>query len=214
MVDAVNRFSDILNGLAEQPAPKVTVADVLEAFGDRAFGALLAVFAAPLALPMPPGVSAILGAPLIFIAFQLMIGRPTLWLPSALMNRSMRRAEFQTMAVRLEPHLKRLERHLRPRWRFLYGRVADRFIGAVCLVLAVIVFLPVPFGNMLRCFAMAAFGFGLLERDGVAGLVGAVGAALSVIILALVWNALILAAVTFITAVGDSFERVAALFPG
>ena len=214
MVDAVNRFSDILNGLAEQPAPKVTVADVLEAFGDRAFGALLAVFAAPLALPMPPGVSAILGAPLIFIAFQLMIGRPTLWLPSALMNRSMRRAEFQTMAVRLEPHLKRLERHLRPRWRFLYGRVADRFIGAVCLVLAVIVFLPIPVGNMLPSFAIAALGFGLLERDGVAGLVGAVGAALSVIILALVWNALILAAVTFITAVGDSFERVAALFPG
>lgn len=214
MVDAVHRFSDILSGLAEQSNAKVTVADVLDAFGNRAFGALLAVFAAPLALPMPPGVSAILGAPLIFIAFQLMVGRPTLWLPSALMKRSMRRAEFQTMAVRLEPHLRRLERHLRPRWQFLYGRVADRFIGAVCVMLAVIVFLPIPFGNMLPSFAIAAFGFGLLERDGVAGLVGAVAAALSVIILALIWNALILAAITFVTAVGDSFERVMALFPG
>ena len=63
MVDDVHRFSDILAGLADRPNPKVTVADVLEAFGDRAFGAVLAVFAAPLALPMPPGVSAILGAP-------------------------------------------------------------------------------------------------------------------------------------------------------
>jgi hypothetical protein len=211
VVDDVHRFSDILAGLAARPHPKVTVADVLDAFGDRAFGALLAVFAAPLALPMPPGVSAILGAPLIFIAFQLMIGRPTLWLPNALMKRSMQRAEFQTMAVRLAPHLQRLERHLRPRWGFLYGRVADRLIGAVCLMLAVIVFLPIPFGNMLPSFAIAAFGFGLLERDGVPGLVGAVAAALSVIILALIWNALILAAATFVGALGDSFESLLSL---
>ena len=163
MADDVHRFSDIIEALAERPGSKVTVADVLDAFGDRAFGALLAVFAAPLALPMPPGVSAILGAPLIFIAFQQMIGRPTLWLPKALMKRSMRRAEFQTMTVRLRPHLKRLERHLRPRLQFLYGPIADRFIGAVCVLLAVIVFLPIPFGNMLPSFAIAAFGFGLLS---------------------------------------------------
>jgi len=46
----------------------------------------------------------------------------------------------------------------------------------------------------------------------VAGLVGAVAAALSVIILALIWNALILATITFVTALGDSFESVIRLF--
>ncbi|MFZ5728876.1 exopolysaccharide biosynthesis protein [Phenylobacterium sp.] len=205
MADDVHRFSDIIEALAERPGSKVTVADVLDAFGDRAFGALLAVFAAPLALPMPPGVSAILGAPLIFIAFQQMIGRPTLWLPKALMKRSMRRAEFQTMTVRLRPHLKRLERHLRPRLQFLYGPIADRFIGAVCVLLAVIVFLPIPFGNMLPSFAIAAFGFGLLERDGLAGLVGGVAAAISVIILILIWNALLAAAIAFVATLVGMF---------
>ena len=205
MADDVHRFSDIIEALAERPGSKVTVADVLDAFGDRAFGALLAVFAAPLALPMPPGVSAILGAPLIFIAFQQMIGRPTLWLPKALMKRSMRRAEFQTMTVRLRPHLKRLERHLRPRLQFLYGPIADRFIGAVCVLLAVIVFLPIPFGNMLPSFAIAAFGFGLLERDGLAGLVGGVAAAISVIILILIWNALLAAAIAFVATLVSMF---------
>ncbi|MBC7165728.1 exopolysaccharide biosynthesis protein [Phenylobacterium sp.] len=205
MADDVHRFPDIIEALAERPGSKVTVADVLDAFGDRAFGALLAVFAAPLALPMPPGVSAILGAPLIFIAFQQMIGRPTLWLPKALMKRSMRRAEFQTMTVRLRPHLKRLERHLRPRLQFLYGPIADRFIGAVCVLLAVIVFLPIPFGNMLPSFAIAAFGFGLLERDGLAGLVGGVAAAISVIILILIWNALLAAAIAFVATLVGMF---------
>ncbi|MBA4793896.1 MAG: exopolysaccharide biosynthesis protein [Phenylobacterium sp.] len=205
MADDVHRFSDIIEALAERPGSKVTVADVLDAFGDRAFGALLAVFAAPLALPMPPGVSAILGAPLIFIAFQQMIGRPTLWLPKALMKRSMRRAEFLTMTVRLRPHLKRLERHLRPRLQFLYGPIADRFIGAVCVLLAVIVFLPIPFGNMLPSFAIAAFGFGLLERDGLAGLVGGVAAAISVIILILIWNALLAAAIAFVATLVGMF---------
>jgi len=45
VVDAVHRFSDILAGLAARKEAKVTVAHVLDAFGDRAFGALLAVVA-------------------------------------------------------------------------------------------------------------------------------------------------------------------------
>jgi hypothetical protein len=35
---------------------------VLDAFGDRAFGALMLLFAAPNVLPLPPGMSAVLGA--------------------------------------------------------------------------------------------------------------------------------------------------------
>ena len=55
-------FSEVLGQLAAHPSDRIAISDVLTAFGDRAFGALMLFFAAPNALPMPPGVSAIFGA--------------------------------------------------------------------------------------------------------------------------------------------------------
>ena len=72
------RFSEVLSGLAARPVPVISIGDVLNAFGDRAFGALMLLFAAPNMLPLPPGMSAVLGAPLLFITAQLMLGRSTL----------------------------------------------------------------------------------------------------------------------------------------
>lgn len=53
---------------------RISVGDLLRAMGDRAIGALMFIFAFPNVLPTPPGTSTILGAPLIFLAAQLMLG--------------------------------------------------------------------------------------------------------------------------------------------
>jgi hypothetical protein len=191
------RVSEILAGIAAQEHETVSVSDVTQAFGDRAFGALMFVFAAPLALPMPPGVSAVLGAPLLFITVQWMIGRRTLWLPQLIALRTMSRADYVALMGKLTPYLAWLERHLRRRATILYGPIIDRLTGLVCVGLAVIVFLPIPFGNMLPSFAIAAFALGLAERDGVAALIGWLSALVSVLVLALVWKAILAAAIAF-----------------
>lgn len=191
------RVSEILAGVAAVRRKTVAVSDVLEAFGDRAFGALMFVFAAPLALPMPPGASAILGAPLLFITAQWMVGRKTLWLPKIVTERTMSRSDFATMLEKVTPFLAWLEGHLRRRLSFLYGRVFDRLTGLMCLILAFVVFLPIPFGNMLPSFALAVFGLGLAERDGVAALVGWSASALSLMILAILSKAIIAAFLAF-----------------
>lgn len=199
------RVSEILAGIAASRRKNVAVKDVLEAFGDRAFGALMFVFAAPLALPMPPGASAILGAPLLFITAQWMVGRKTLWLPRIVTERTMSRSDFAVMLEKVTPFLAWLEGHLRRRLSFLYGRVFDRLTGLMCLVLALIVFLPIPFGNMLPSFALAVFGLGLAERDGVAALVGWSASALSVAILAVLSKAIIAAFLAFFHALAHLF---------
>jgi hypothetical protein len=155
------------------------------------------VFAAPLILPMPPGVSAILGAPLAFITAQWMLGRRTLWLPKALLDRTMSMADFRSLSAKLTPYLERLERRLRPRLTFMYNRFGDRLMGAVCFALAIIVFLPIPFGNMLPSFAIAAFAIGAAERDGLAAIVGWVSAAVSLVVLAVLSRAIIAAVMAF-----------------
>jgi hypothetical protein len=203
--DHAPRISEILDAIAGSKRKTVSVQDVLEAFGDRAFGALLFVFAAPVALPMPPGVSAILGAPLLFITAQLMVGRRTLWLPRALADRTMTRADFVALMGKLSPYLTWLERRLKPRFTYLYNPWLDRLTGLICLVLAIIVFLPIPFGNMLPALAISAFGLGVAERDGVVGLFGGVMATISIAVLVVLSKALIAGATAFVVTLLQMF---------
>lgn len=206
------RVSEILAGIAAQEHETVSVSDVTHAFGDRAFGALMFVFAAPLALPMPPGVSAILGAPLLFITVQWMIGRNHLWLPSVIANRTMSRTDYVGLMGKLTPYLAWLERRLRRRITFLYGPVINRLTGLFCVILALIVFLPIPLGNMAPSFAIAAFALGLAERDGVAALVGWATGLASLAILALFGKAMLVGTVAFLAVVRDNIGWFAGLF--
>jgi hypothetical protein len=178
-----NGFSKVLRSLGERSMPRVSVAEILEAFGDRAFGALLLFFALPNALPMPPGTSAVLGAPLVFIAFQLMIGRSVLWLPRFVTERSMKREDFRVLAGKIEPWVMKLERLLKPRVQILTNSVADRLTGAACFVLTLILVLPIPFGNMPPAMAISAFALGMIEGDGAAIAVGWLATAISIAIL-------------------------------
>jgi hypothetical protein len=188
------RFSEVLQDLAAEGGERIAIADILTAFGDRAFGALMLVFAAPNILPTPPGTSSVLGAPLLFITFQLMLGRPVLWLPRLITQRSVARADFARLVDRMVPWLVKAERLLRPRLSLLIGPVPDRFIGAACLLLAVILFLPIPLGNIVPALAISAFAIGLVERDGIAVSVGwaiSAGAlAILVAVSAALWAAL------------------------
>ena len=197
--------TELLELIAGRAGDAVSVADLLETFGDRAFGALMFVFAAPLVLPMPPGVSALLGAPLIFITAQWTMGRKTLWLPKALLARTIPMAGGRPLVAKLKPHLARLERRLRPRLTFMYNPLGDRLVGALCFVLALIVFLPIPFGNMLPSFAIAAFAIGGAERDGLAALVGWIAAIASILVLVLLIKPMIAAMLAFFSALVGMF---------
>ena len=69
-------LSAVLRQLAADPGrERVSVRDLFAALGDRALAALLFVFAVPNAIPSPPGVSTVLGVPLLFLSAQLLLGR-------------------------------------------------------------------------------------------------------------------------------------------
>ena len=87
---------------------------------------------------------------------------------------------------------------IRPRLFMLTEPLAVRLIGVVALTLAVIVFLPIPFGNMLPGLALALFALGILERDGVAVLAGLLSAIVSAALVAGVVYGLVKAALFII----------------
>jgi hypothetical protein len=191
----------MLHALAvDDSRDRIAVSDLLEALGDRALAALLFVFAVPNVLPVPPGTSSILGAPLVFLAAQLAFGRRP-WLPALIARRTMPRADFAAVVRRVGPWLARAERLLRPRATGLASPPMEYLVGMVCLLLSIVLVLPVPLGNMLPALAISMLALGILERDGLWILAGLATAALSgVIVSGVVW-AMFKAAVFFVTEV-------------
>lgn len=147
------KISEILRSLADDTSrERISIGDLLVAMGDRAFGPLMLFFALPNILPMPPGASGILGLPLIILATQLMLGRKP-WLPRIIARRSISRADLILMLDRAGNWLTTAEKLLKPRLTILVGPPAERVIGAFCLILAIILALPIPFGNIPPAFA-------------------------------------------------------------
>ena len=160
------RLVDVLSRIAaDRSRERISIADLLQLMGPRARAALIFLFAFPNALPAPPGLSAVLGLPLLYLTAQTMLGRVP-WLPHVVASRDVSRAAFAGLVERAMPLLERAERMLRPRWAWLVAGRAERALGAFALVLAAVVTLPIPLGNMLPAFAICLLALGLLERDG------------------------------------------------
>ena len=172
------RLSDILQEIADAPATqeeRISLGHLIDGFENRAFGALLFIFALPVALPIAiPGISAVLGAPLLFLSWQLMRGQEHPWLPQVMLDRSFRRVGFARMLQRVLPWMRRLERLVGPRLVLLVSGRGERVIGFLAFVLALILFLPIPFGNTIPGLAIAVLALAVLERDGAAAIAGTV----------------------------------------
>jgi hypothetical protein len=179
------RLSAILTAIAEaQDKDRISIEDLLRALRHRALGALMFIFAVPTALPMPPGVSAVLGAPLLFLTAQLTLGmRP--WLPRFITQRSLSRADFANVVATVVPWLAKAEGVMRPRLTMLARRPAVQLVGLIALCMSIVLFLPIPLGNMLPSIAICIMALGVLERDGVWILLG-IGVALASVII--VWG--------------------------
>lgn len=168
------RLSEVLSEIASDASrEKITLAELMGLMEGRARAALIFVFAFPNVLPAPPGVSAILGMPLLYLTSQMMMGRIP-WLPRQISQRGVSMTSFAALIDRIHPPLTRAERMFRPRWSLLVSHSAERSLGALAFLLSVVVTLPIPLGNILPAFAVCLIALGVLERDGIWASVGAV----------------------------------------
>ena len=167
------RTSDLLLAAVRGESERVTIAQILDALDARAFGLATLVFAIPSVIPMPPGVPTVVGIALLIVSIQMVAGRQELWLPKFLSKRGFSRAALVSGFDKIKPQLEFVEKVARPRLLFLTGRAGTVMIGAIILVMAIILILPLPpGGNFPPALACAVLGMGLVERDGIIVLVG------------------------------------------
>lgn len=182
------RFSDTLERLGSHGGEKLFLGEIVEAFGERAFGAVMLLFAIVNMLPWPPGGTTLTGAPLLFLSAELAWGRNTLWLPHWLGRASVGRETFRKMSGRLMKLIRFSEALSRPRLYFMTGRLGQALIGLACLILSAILVLPVFGGNLIPAVAIGFFSLGIMQRDGLAVLLGWITTAITVAVLVFAWK--------------------------
>ena len=181
------RTSQLLRAfVASQTTSHVSLGTLRDALGDRGFGVLLFIFALPNLVPVNiPLLSAVLGLPLVLLAAQLSYGSKP-WFPDWLEQQAFPRLGLAAVVGKALPSLERVERLLRPRLTVLLSWTGERMVGIAILILALVLTLPIPFANALPACAIAIFALAILEKDGLAVLVGLAVGAFSLVVAATV----------------------------
>lgn len=174
-------------GLREE---RVSLAGLLRAHGPAAHGSLLLMLAVPCMLPIP-GTGTLLGVGLLALALAMWRQHDAVALPA------------RVAALEISGHWARrvlaiLARVYGVAGRFSRTRLAHalsapmhRALAVAVAVMAVILIMPIPFGNLLPALAVLLIGLGLVFRDGLVALLGLLGAAATAVV---TLGALVLAA--------------------
>ncbi len=169
--------------IAAGEGDRVTLGSLADALGDRSFGFLMLLFGLPNLVPIAlPGLSTVLGAPLLILAVQLAWGMPRPWFPKRFAEASLKRTDVVTVLDKAIPYMERVERLLKPRLDGIFSPFGERALGIFTLLLAITLVLPIPFGNWLPAFAACIIALALIERDGAAAIAGVVIGIVSLII--------------------------------
>ncbi|MGH1399360.1 MAG: exopolysaccharide biosynthesis protein [Alphaproteobacteria bacterium] len=168
-------ISQVLIDLKSQvPEDKVCTFDILEALHERGFGFLIFLFALPAALPLPAvGYGTLLSIPLLFLTAQQAIGRHTIWIPQKLKYKSITRANFEAMVNKATPFVQKIEILIRPRLGFITQGVFSHIIGILGIIMTASIAIPLPLTNTVPAFGIALMAIGVIMRDGLAVIAGA-----------------------------------------
>lgn len=166
-------FSQVIEDIGAKDDPKLYLGELVNAFGERSFGALMLFFGLlSVAIGIIPGTTTVLGAPLLLIGLQLVIRQDQLWLPRWALRRWIERETYRQGVEKVLPRLRKMERLSRPRLSIMTSEVAEVLIGAATFILAFILVLPIWGGNLIPALIISTFGFGLMQRDGLAIVIG------------------------------------------
>lgn len=194
-------ISEVLIDLQKTlPEHKVCTFDLLEALHERGFGFLLFIFALPAAIPLPGlGVNLIIAAPLVFLTAQQALGRHTIWLPEKMKYKTISRDRFESMIEAAVPLIRKIEFLVRPRLGFITQGASSNVIGFLGLIMALSVCIPLPLTNTVPSMGIALMAVGVIMRDGLAVLAGA--------LLGIAWIVMLVLVVTFLGVEGIDFVK-------
>ncbi|MEQ9491028.1 MAG: exopolysaccharide biosynthesis protein [Alphaproteobacteria bacterium] len=157
----------------------VSIGYLVIQFRRRSFGGLFLVLSA---LGLLPGISIIAGLAMIFPAIQLAIGLRAPLLPRFMRRRRVSIDIIRAVASRTVPWVERIERYTRPRY-FLFSQAPVLMAaGVMCVGLALVIILPLPFSNFPPAISFLVLSVGMIQRDGLFIILGMFLSAIALLI--------------------------------
>jgi hypothetical protein len=164
----VQRLRDAAAAIQEE---RVSMRAMAQAHGPEAHGTLLLLLAMPCLLPVP-GVGTVLGLGMAALAVAMWRGDCTPCLPRRVAELELPRHWAHRVLVGLASAYALAGRYARARLSNL-ALVGRRSASAFAVgLMAAIVVMPIPFGNLLPAVALVLIGLGLVYRDGLAVMLG------------------------------------------
>ncbi|MEM8617567.1 MAG: exopolysaccharide biosynthesis protein [Pseudomonadota bacterium] len=170
MADVHNMQSLLRSLCSETEGERVSVRDLLNAVGRRAYGPVLLLlgFIAISPLTLIPGANSLLAIVTLIFAIQIVIGRDAPWLPRRALAFSFPRKYLISGVEKMEKHAYTIDQLLRPRLTVLTRAPFVQLVALAC-VAAALVTIPlsfVPLGPVLPSLTILLFGLALSARDG------------------------------------------------
>ncbi|MFA5262483.1 MAG: exopolysaccharide biosynthesis protein [Opitutaceae bacterium] len=157
---------------AERP---VKLGELIVELKGRAYSLLLIFLALPFVTPIPlPGLSTPFGLAIAIIALRLSLGQAP-WLPQSLQGKEIPAGFFGKVFSVATRVIRFMERFMKPRWTVFFSSGLIIRLHAFLMVVAAAVLLlplPIPFTNSFPAWVIVLVAGGLLERDGLAVMLG------------------------------------------
>ncbi len=159
------------------------VGEILSAMGQAGVSFIILFLALPAITPVPGPFGMVFGTALALISLQIIAGRQTIWLPVVLKRRRLSHSIISNIVRYALPIITWAESFMqRDRLAVFTGSFVQMLLGIPIFVLAVIIALPIPFGNLMPVFALIIIAVALMERDGLITLIGLVLSLLAVLV--------------------------------
>ena len=160
--DATAPISRIVAEVAAAlPGDRISLGEMAEAFGDRAFGLLILLLLLPSLLP---GMASVFGTPVLLLGIQMGLGMQVPKLPRFIAKQTIRRTDLLRLGEG-SPMVRRIERFVRPRPGWFTSRAGDRLFGWLTAYVAIMLILPGPGTNGPPAFGNIIMALGLIEND-------------------------------------------------
>lgn len=144
------------------PGERISLGEMVDAFGDRAFGLLILFLLLPGLLP---GLASVFGTPILILGIQMGLGYRQPRLPAFVARQSLKRADILRFTEASSKWLGRVERYVRPRPGPFTTSVARRVFGWLSAYVAIMLILPGPGTNGPPAFGNMVMALGLIEHD-------------------------------------------------
>ncbi len=162
---------DVLRAQASQISAEVTLGWLTHFAGAVVPGLLLVLTALPSVLPLP-GVGNLTGTALILMAWAIWRGGRPLALPSRLAEVKVSAGQASRLLCLLAWVHDRASAHLRPRVHGCVGPRSWVWSALPVALMGMVIFLPIPLGNVVGTVALVCLGLGHSLEDGLAVVAG------------------------------------------